>query len=73
MEKFGIDGMLSPDKEKEGVLGHEDNTKRRPGDVTFPQWHRNKGLAVDVAVICPLAPTNMINMANDNPCEAYII
>ena len=41
--------MLSPVLEKKGI--------RRPGDVTFARWADGKGLAIDVAVMSPLAAT----------------
>jgi hypothetical protein len=68
LDKFAEDGLLSPVMEKQGILGHDDNANRRPGDVTIPVWAKVKGLAIDVAVICPLVPTNM---AHAEPCEEY--
>ena len=41
--------------EKKGILGETEG--RRPGDVTFERWTESKGLAIDVAVTSPLAPT----------------
>ena len=41
---------------------------RRPGDVTIPVWRSNKGLAIDVAVTCPLASSNL---HHKEPCEDY--
>ena len=55
IEDFASDGVLSPVLEKEGILGN--TTGRRPGDVTIQRWAEGKGLAIDVAVTSPLAPT----------------
>ena len=60
------DGLLNPQKEKAGILG--DGSKRRPGDVTIPLWHNGKALAIDLAVICSLAPHHL---KEEEPCEAY--
>lgn len=60
------DGLLNPQKEKAGILG--DNSKRRPGDVTIPIWHNGRSLAIDLAVICPVAPHHLKEAA---PCEHY--
>jgi len=65
IEDFASDGMLSPVLEKEGILG---NTGRRPGDVTIQRWAEGKGLAIDMAVTRPLAPTYV---RKDEPCEWY--
>ena len=59
-------GMLSPVLEKKGILGN--TTGRRPGDVTFPRWAHGKGLAIDVAVMSPLAATDELMK---EPCEWY--
>lgn len=63
-------GMLNPAMEKLGLLGPTDESKRRPGDVSFPLWRYGRGLAIDVAVICPLAPTHL---HEDAPCEIYAV
>ena len=60
------DGMLSPVLEKKGILGN--TTGRRPGDVTFARWADGKGLAIDVAVMSPLAATYQ---RLKEPCEWY--
>ena len=60
------DGMLSPVLEKKGILGN--TTGRRPGDVTFARWTEGKGLAIDVAVMSPLASTYL---RMKEPCEWY--
>ena len=62
VEDFETDAKLSPVLEKQGILGN--TTGRRPGDVTFEKWAEGKGLAIDVAVTSPLAPTRMVA-----PCE----
>ena len=61
-------GRLNPELEKLGILGPTDESKRRPGDVSIPLWGNNKGLAIDVAVICPVAPSHV---AEEDPCEHY--
>ena len=60
--------MLNPAMEKLGLLGPTDESKRRPGDVSIPLWRYGRGLAIDVAVICPVAPSH-VNEAV--PCETY--
>ena len=66
VEDFGTDAKLSPVLEKKGILGN--TTGRRPGNVTFEKWAEGKGLAIDVAVTTPLAPT-YVRMVE--PCEWY--
>ena len=61
-------GRLNPELEKLGILGPTDETKRRPGDVSVPLWRGNRGLAIDVAVICPVAPSHV---HESDPCEQY--
>jgi len=51
--------------EKLGILGVTDRSRRRPGDVSFKSWAPNRGLAIDVAVICPLAA----HLHEEEPCE----
>ena len=36
--------------------------------VVIPVWRANKGLAIDVAVTCPLASSNL---HHKEPCEVY--
>ena len=52
--------------EKDGILGN--TSGRRPGDVTIQKWAEGKGLALDVAVTSPLAPTYV---RKEEPCEWY--
>ena len=66
VDSIGTDAQLSPIMEKKGILGN--TTGRRPGDVTFQRWAEGKGLAIDVAVTSPLAPTYVRLVA---PCEDY--
>ena len=66
--EFGRVGLLSPELEKLGLLGPTDRSRRRPGDVSFKSWSSHRGLAVDVAVICPVAASHM---NEDEPCESY--
>lgn len=61
-------GLLNPELEKAGILGHTEKSLRRPGDVTIPLWNHGRGLAIDVAVICPLAESHLSQSA---PCESY--
>ena len=61
-------GMLNPLLEKKDVLGDTDPTKRRPADVLIPIWRYGRGLAIDVAVICPVAPSHLDEKV---PCESY--
>ena len=53
--KLADTGLLAPEMEKLGILGETDKTRRRPGDVSIKNWSFRRGLAIDVAVICPLA------------------
>ena len=58
LEKSGIQartGLLAPDLEKLGILGVTDKTRRRPGDVSIKSRSFRRGLAIDLALICPLA------------------
>ena len=57
--KVAEDGLLSPVMEKQGILGPTDPTRRRPGDVSVPVWSNGRGLAIDIAVVCPLAPPGL--------------
>src|SRR6185369_6200417 len=61
-------GLLSPELEKLGILGPTDKTRRRPGDVSIKSWSLRRGLAIDVAVICPLAVSHLNSL---EPCESY--
>ena len=61
-------GLLNPVLEKAGILGHTEQSKRRPADVAIPLWCSGRSLAIDVAVICPLAVSHM---AQEQPCESY--
>lgn len=65
---FADVGLLSPELEKMGLLGPGDRSSRRPGDVSFKCWAANRGLAVDVAVICPVAASHV---DEEEPCESY--
>jgi hypothetical protein len=65
---FADVGLLSPEMEKLGLLGPTDRSRRRPGDVSFKSWAPHRGLAVDVAVICPVAASHL---HEEEPCEAY--
>ena len=67
---FADVGLLTPELEKLGILGPTDRSKRRPGDVSFKRWSPGRGLAIDVAVICPLAASHI---REEDPCESYSI
>ena len=67
---FADVGLLTPELEKLGILGPTDRSKRRPGDVSFKRWSPGRGLAIDVAVICPLAASHI---REEDPCESYAI
>ena len=64
--RFASDGLLSPELEKQGILGS--GTGRRPGDVTLALWSEGKGLAIDVAVTSPLQKASVRLI---DPCEEY--
>src|SRR6185312_11151194 len=66
--KLADPGLLSPDLEKLGILGVTDKTRRRPGDVSIKNWSLRRGLAIDVAVIHPLASSHLREL---EPCESY--
>src|SRR6266478_4509366 len=66
--KLADTGLLAPDLEKLGILGVTDKTRRRPGDVSIKSWSFRRGLAIDVAVICPLAASHL---GKAEPCESY--
>src|SRR5207253_10791354 len=69
MFKLGELVVLSSQMEKLGLLGPTDDSKRRPGDVSFANWRNGRGLAIDVAVICPLAASHLHrrSLANFTP------
>jgi hypothetical protein len=64
--RFASDGLLSPELEKQGILGS--GAGRRPGDVTLALWSEGKGLAIDVAVTSPLQKASVRLL---DPCEEY--
>ena len=66
--KLADTGLLRPDLEKLGILGVTDKTRRRPGDVSIKDWSLRRGLAIDVAVIHPLAVSHLHSV---EPCESY--
>jgi hypothetical protein len=66
--KLADTGLLAPEMEKLGILGVTDKTRRRPGDVSVKNWSLRRGLAIDVAVICPVAPSHVRTL---EPCESY--
>ena len=68
VDGIASDGLLSPVLEKKGILGT--TSGRRPGDVTIPIWADGKGLAIDVAVTSPLAPSSVRLVS---PCEEYAL
>ena len=68
MFKLADTGLLAPELEKLGILGPTDKSRRRPGDVSIKSWSLHRGLAIDVAVICPLAASHLHSL---EPCESY--
>src|SRR5947199_1256529 len=52
-------GLLAPEMEKLGLLGVTDRSRRRPGDVSIKNWSLHRGLAIDVAVTCPLVVSHL--------------
>ena len=68
MFKLADTGLLRPEMEKLGILGPTDKSRRRPGDVSIKDWSFRRGLAIDVAVICPLAASHL---HSTEPCESY--
>ena len=68
MFKLADTGLLRPELEKLGILGVTDKTRRRPGDVSIKDWSLRRGLAIDVAVIHPLAVSHLHSV---EPCESY--
>ena len=67
--KFADTGLLAPDLEMLGILGVTDKTRRRPGDVSIKSWSFRRGLAIDVAVIHPLAASHL---EKAEPCESTL-
>ena len=57
--KFADIGLLSPELEKLGILGPTDKSRRRPRDVSSKNWSLRRGLAIDVAIIHPLAASHL--------------
>src|SRR5947209_8496541 len=66
--KLADTGLLAPELEKLGILGETDRSLRRPGDVSIKNWSLRRGLAIDVAVISPLAASHI---GKEEPCEDY--
>src|SRR6476659_1159138 len=65
--KLAEAGLLNPVLEKAGILGHTEQSKRRPADVAIPLWSSGRSLAIDVAVVCPLAVSHV---SQEQPCES---
>lgn len=61
---FGNEAQLSPKIEGNDIC--KNDPLLRPGDVRFPIWSSDKGLAVDCAVISPFAHLDW-----EFPCENY--
>ena len=68
MFKIADTGLLAPEMEKLGILGPTDKSRRRPGDISIKNWSLHRGLAIDVAVICPVAASHV---GEPEPCESY--
>ena len=60
--QLGLQGVryrsLEPGDGKAWLVGSGGCYQETPG-VSLPIWQFNKGLAIDVAVICPVAPSHM--------------
>jgi hypothetical protein len=63
--KLASTACLAPVLEKSGILG--DAPGRRPGDVFIPNWN-SSGLAIDIAVTCPLQDKYK---NHPHPAESY--
>ena len=57
---------VKPDIGERGILGHTAS----PCDIAIPNWSGGKYLAIDVAVICPLAASHI---SQEQPCESYAL
>ena len=60
--------LVEPGDEKKDLLGDTPPGRRRPADVLIPLWRYGRGLAIDVAVICPVAQSHLDEKV---PCESY--
>jgi hypothetical protein len=68
IDNFASDGLLSPELEKQGILGN--TTGRRPGDVTLHRWDAGGALAIDVAITSALGKSAI---GRESPCEEYAL
>jgi hypothetical protein len=68
IDNFASDGLLSPELEKQGILGN--TTGRRPGDVTLHRWDAGGALAIDVAITSALGKASI---RRESPCEEYAL
>jgi hypothetical protein len=66
VNSIAADGKQNPILEKQGILGP--TSGRRPGDVTIPCWSDGNGLAIDLAVTCPLIASSV---RLENPASEY--
>jgi hypothetical protein len=68
VDNFASDGLLSPELEKQGILGN--TTGRRPGDVTLNRWNAVGALAIDIAITSALSKSAI---RIESPCEKYAV
>ena len=57
--------LVEPGDGEEGLAGRHPTW---PADVLIPLWRYGRGLAIDVAVICPVAQSHLDEKV---PCESY--
>ena len=65
LARFCGEGLLSPIIECKNLLS---SSAHRPGDVTIPNWHAGRPLAIDVAVTSPF---NLFGMRTEDPADSY--
>ena len=62
--RFAVKGTLSPAKEV-----RLDSSRTVPGDIYFPMWSRNRGMAFDVMITSPLQSKFLVASASEDPFE----
>ena len=65
LARFCGEGLLSPIVELRNLLS---SSNARPGDVTIPNWHSGRPLAIDVAVTSPFT---LFGMRSEEPADSY--
>ena len=73
LARFCGEGLLSPIVELRNLLS---SSNARPGDVTIPNWHSGRPLAIDVAVTSPFtlfftSPFTLFGMRSEEPADSY--